>query len=208
VADTTVWFPPGRWVDYFTGATFTGPLTATLSVPLDRMPVFVSAGGIIPQQPSTATTAPATAGPRVLKVFSGSNGTFSLYGDSGTGLGYANGQFTETPISDSVGSVRGGGSSTPSRVTIGPTRGHYPGEPTAVAYHLELIDLTQPSLVTLNGRRLARQPPGSNAPGWSFQVGTATVVVNTASLPTTQALTVVASGGLPVNRPEPSAVSS
>jgi hypothetical protein len=208
VADTTVWFPPGRWVDYFTGATFTGPLTATLSVPLDRMPVFVSAGGIIPQQPSTATTAPATAGPRVLKVFSGSNGTFSLYGDSGTGLGYANGQFTETPISDSVGSVRGGGSSTPSRVTIGPTRGHYPGEPTAVAYHLELVDLTQPSQVTLNGRRLARQPPGSNAPGWSFQVGTATVVVNTASLPTTQALTVVASGGLPVNRPEPSAVSS
>ena len=54
VATTTVWFPPGRWVDYFTGATFTGPSTATLSVPLGRMPVFVRAGGIVPEQSSTA----------------------------------------------------------------------------------------------------------------------------------------------------------
>ena len=52
VADTTVWIPPGRWVDYFTGATFTGPMTTTVSVPLSRMPVFVRAGGIIPEQTS------------------------------------------------------------------------------------------------------------------------------------------------------------
>ena len=55
VAQTTVWIPPGRWVDYFTGATFTGPTTATMSVPLSRMPVFVRAGGIIPEQSSSTT---------------------------------------------------------------------------------------------------------------------------------------------------------
>ncbi len=106
VADTTVWIPPGRWVDYFTGATFTGPATTTVSVPLSRMPVFVRAGGIIPEQ--TVLDHVLDHGRRrsiVLKVFSGSSGSFTLYGDSGTGLGYTKGQYTETPITDSVGST-------------------------------------------------------------------------------------------------------
>ena len=63
VADTTVWFPPGRWVDFFTGATFTGPLTTTVATPLDRMPVFVRAGGIIPEQSPSATPSSAAAHP-------------------------------------------------------------------------------------------------------------------------------------------------
>ena len=52
VASTTVWFPPGHWVDYFTGATFSGPSTATLSVPLNRMPVFSAAEGSSPNSPA------------------------------------------------------------------------------------------------------------------------------------------------------------
>ena len=44
----------------------------------------------------------------VLEVFSGSSGTFSLYADSGTGLGYTKGQDTETPITDSVGAAEKG----------------------------------------------------------------------------------------------------
>ncbi len=43
-ASVTVWLPPGRWVDFFTGATFEGPVTTTMTVALDRMPVFVRAG--------------------------------------------------------------------------------------------------------------------------------------------------------------------
>ena len=50
VTTERVWFPPGKWTDWFTGATFQGPATQTLTVPLDRMPVFVKAGGIIPEQ--------------------------------------------------------------------------------------------------------------------------------------------------------------
>ena len=98
-----MWIPPGRWVDYFTGATFTGPTTTTLSVPLGRMPVFVRAGGIIPEQSSSTHVLPVDATHRILEVFPGSSGKFSLYADSGTGLGYTKGQYTETPITDSVG---------------------------------------------------------------------------------------------------------
>ena len=85
VADTTVWIPPGRWVDYFTGATFTGPMTTTVSVPLSRMPVFVRAGGIIPEQSSIGLVRQRIHRHMTVKVFSGSSGSFSLYGDAGTG---------------------------------------------------------------------------------------------------------------------------
>ncbi len=204
VAHTTVWIPPGRWVDYFTGATFTGPTTTTLSVPLSRMPVFVRAGGIVPEQPSSTTPSPTTARHMTLEMFSGASGTFSLYADSGTGLGYTKGQYTETPISDSLGSVAAGGATTTAGVTIGAAHGHYPGEPTAVSYRLEMVDLSQPSQVTLNGRPLSLQTSGSGAPGWSYQAATATVVVNTPPLPVSWSVSVVASGGRPVDRPEPS----
>jgi hypothetical protein len=71
-----------------------------------------------------------------------------------------------------------------------------------------MVDLTQPSQVTLNGHPLDRRPAGSQTPGWYYQADTATVVVVTPSAPTDHTLTVVASGGLPVERPEPPGTSS
>ncbi len=217
VADTTVWIPPGRWVDYFTGATFTGPTTTTVSVPLNRMPVFVRAGGIVPEQSvsgatsgtgssgtgSSGTGSSGTGHPMVLDVFSGSSGSFSLYADSGTGLGYTKGQSTTTPITDTLGAGGEPDATATDGVTIGPARGHYPGEPTSMAYRLEMVDLTRPTQVTLNGRPLAARALGSDAVGWSYQAATATVVVNTPLLPASRRASVVASGSAPVDRPEP-----
>jgi len=44
-------FPPGDWIDYFDNATvYRGPSEAEVRVPLDRYPVFVRRGSIIPLQ--------------------------------------------------------------------------------------------------------------------------------------------------------------
>ena len=52
-----VWFPPGTWTDFFTGATFRGPATRTVGVTPDHMPVYVRAGGIVAQAPGDANVA-------------------------------------------------------------------------------------------------------------------------------------------------------
>ena len=104
VATETVWLPPGRWVDWFTGATFDGPSKQTLTVPLDRMPVFVKAGGIVPEQPGTLNVA-AAGKPLTVRVFSGARGQFSLYSDAGSGLGYQHGQDTLTQITNEPGAA-------------------------------------------------------------------------------------------------------
>ena len=128
VTTTTVWFPPGRWTDWFTGATFTGPSTQTLQVPLDRMPVFVKAGGIVPIQPSSGHASTAGSAALTLRVFSGASGRYTMYDDAGQGLGYTRGQYTDTPVTYTSGSAS-------STVVIGPAHGSYPGAPASLAVH-------------------------------------------------------------------------
>ena len=177
VASTTVWFPPGRWVDFFTGATFTGPSTATLAVPLDRMPVFVRQGGIVPEQPSTGGTGPPHS--LTALVYPGSPGSFDLYGDAGSGLGYTKGQHTETRITTSSSAPAGRRPSTV--VTIGAARGSYPGEPSSEATTVKLVDVTRPDDVTFDGRTLAVPSGSRSGPRWSYQASTATLTVDIGS---------------------------
>ena len=92
-------------------------------------------------------------------------------------------------------------------MTIGAAHGHYPGEPAAVDYRLELVDLTQPTGVKVNGHLINRRTPGSQATGWYYQPDTATVVINAGSTPTTTSLSVVATNSQTVDRPEPSALT-
>ena len=207
VAQTSVWIPPGQWVDYFTGATLSGPGTVPLAVPLDRMPVFVRAGGIVPEAPPGTTAASGSGSRLVLDVFPGAPGSFSLYGDSGSGLGYTKGQSTSTPITDAT-SAPGPAGDGAVTVTVGPAHGHYRGAPSAVTYRIELQDTTAPSEVTVAARVLPRVRPGSDAPGWYVDTASTTVVVTTPPLATAHAATVTAHGAHVVSRVEPGAPSS
>jgi hypothetical protein len=163
----TAWIPPGTWTDYFTGVSYTGPSTATITDPLSAMPVLVRSGGILPirtdyvdnqqQQPLSRLT---------VNVAGGADGTFSLYQDAGEGTGYRTGQSTSTPISwqDSTRTL-----------TVGATTGSYPGAATARAYTLRLSDAVAPTAVTVDGVRVPET-------AWSYNATSRTVTVTTASL--------------------------
>ena len=190
---TTVWFPPGTWEDYFTGATFTGPATATINVPTSRMPVFVKAGGIIPLQPASGNAQTAGTAPITLQVHAGANGSFSMYDDAGTGLGYQSGQSTQTPITYTENA-----SAETSTVTIGPATGSYPGEPSSRTYTIDLVDESQPTSVQLNGQTLASSPGATTAPPTRCRS-------RSARSHTGSTATVTQTGGTPVSSSEPTA---
>jgi len=191
VANTTVWFPPGRWTDWFTGATFTGPSTQTLSVPLNRMPVFVKAGGIVPLQPSSGHASTADSAALTLRVFAGGNGHYTMYDDAGQGLGYTTGQYTDTPVTYAGGAAD-------STVVIGPASGSYPGAPASRQYTVDLVDVSSPRSVLVDGKAL----PASR---WSYDAATHTVQVSLGAVPVGRATTVTQVGGSAVQAQEPAA---
>jgi Glycosyl hydrolases family 31/Domain of unknown function (DUF5110)/NPCBM-associated, NEW3 domain of alpha-galactosidase/IPT/TIG domain len=201
IASQRVWFPPGRWTDYFTGATYTGPSTATLQVPLDRMPVFVKAGGIVPEQPGREHVDADGNAPLDLKVYAGGSGRFTAYDDAGDGLGYQHGQYTETPLTYTAGRDAA------STVTIGAGRGRYRGEPARRGYTIDLVDVSAPHSVRLDHRPLSRISPNGSGPGWWYDAATATLHVRTAGLSTAQEHTISQSGGRAVSRPASAAVA-
>ncbi len=192
VASTTVWFPPGNWVDFFTGSVFRGPSTDTLSVPLNQMPVFVRQGGIVPEQPSTAGAGPPHA--ITALVYPGRSGSFDLYGDAGTGLGYTGGERTETLLATSSSAPPSGPSSV--RLTIGAARGTYPGEPISVATTIEMVDVSRPLRVTLDGRPLSARV--GQSPRWSYQASNSTLTVHVGSRPVANTTRIVAVGATSV----------
>lgn len=51
-----VWLPEGEWLDYWTGALLEGGAEVTVDAPLERIPVFVKAGSIVPTYPPDVTT--------------------------------------------------------------------------------------------------------------------------------------------------------
>jgi alpha-D-xyloside xylohydrolase len=52
----SVHLPQGEWLDYWTGAPYTGPADIVADAPLDRIPLFVKAGTILPKIPEDVMT--------------------------------------------------------------------------------------------------------------------------------------------------------
>ena len=85
------------WYDYWTGRpAASGRISA--AAPLDRIPVFVRAGSIIPYAPPMQYIGEKPSDPTTLYVYAGASGSFVLYEDQGTTFDYEHGAFSQIPI--------------------------------------------------------------------------------------------------------------
>jgi alpha-glucosidase (family GH31 glycosyl hydrolase) len=188
VAATKMWFPPGTWVDYFTGAEYHGPGVQTIPEPLDRMPVYVKAGGIVPEQPYMKHVGAQPDAPTILRVYSGADGSYRLYDDAGDGLGYQHGQYAWTPITHTQ---NGNGQQV---IRIGAAQATYPGQPATRGFDVQAIDTSQPAQVHVNNAVLPRTAAGSSGTGWWYDQAAHTVHVNLPPSGTRDPVTVALEG--------------
>ena len=86
------------WYDLYTGKHFDGGQTIQADAPLERIPVFVKAGSIIPVGPELQYTAEKVADPLSIYVYTGADGSFSLYEDNGLNNDYIKGQYATIPL--------------------------------------------------------------------------------------------------------------
>ncbi|HEY5212392.1 MAG TPA: TIM-barrel domain-containing protein [Acidobacteriaceae bacterium] len=87
----------GSWVDFWTGQRYQGGQSISQDAPLDRLPILVRAGSIVPLGPVVQSTAEAED-PIDLRIYSGRDADFQFYEDSGDGYGYEHGARTVIPM--------------------------------------------------------------------------------------------------------------
>ena len=78
--------PAGSWYDYWTGEPV--PRTITSTPALDRLPVFVRAGAMLPGQALVQSTSETPQGPLSLDVYPGDDCRGTIYADDGHSMAY------------------------------------------------------------------------------------------------------------------------
>ena len=114
-----VYLPPApAWYDFWTGEKLEGGRRIMAQAPLDRIPLYVKAGSILPLGPEVEYATQSPDAPLTLRIYRGAEGDFTLYEDAGDTYDYENGQHTTIPLhwDDAAGTL-----------TVGARNGSYPG---------------------------------------------------------------------------------
>ena len=96
-----VYLPEGTWYSYWNRIPYSGGKTVTVEAPVDVIPLFVPAGGILAKGPHRqyVGTQPETEfQPLVLEIYTGKDGEYELYEDDGISLEYQKGMCSLTQV--------------------------------------------------------------------------------------------------------------
>ena len=93
-----VYLPAGSdWYDFWTNEKLAGGRWVKVAAPIDRIPVFVRAGSIVPLGSDIQSTASKQSIAEI-RVYPGKDADFALYDDDGTSYAYEKGKGTTTPL--------------------------------------------------------------------------------------------------------------
>jgi len=90
-----VYLPAGQWFDFWTEELHTGPTSLKVAAPLERTPLFVRAGTVLPTWPVLQHTGAQAVETLILHVYAG-DGDSWLYEDDGHSLAYQRGEHRVT----------------------------------------------------------------------------------------------------------------
>ncbi len=130
----TKYLPKGTlWYDFWTGKSYRGGQTLTIQTSLQRVPMFVRAGSILPLGPEMQYVGEKPWDSLEMRLYPGDDGDFLLYEDEGDGYNYERGIYATIPFhwSDRTRTL-----------TIGQRQGQFPGMLTSRQFTVTLPDGT------------------------------------------------------------------
>ncbi len=93
-----VYFPEGcDWYDFYGGKKYSGGSRERIEAPLDRIPLFVREGSLIPCREAALSTEEQTT-ELILRRFGENIRPYEYYEDAGDGYGYERGEYTLTEL--------------------------------------------------------------------------------------------------------------
>jgi alpha-D-xyloside xylohydrolase len=126
-----VYLPAGTtWFDFWTGETLKGGQEITTSTRIDRIPLFLRAGSILPLGPKVQYAAEKKWDQLEIRVYAGANGSFALYEDEGDNYNYEKGVYSTIVFK---------WDDAKKKLTIGDRSGSFPGMLTQRTFHVVLV---------------------------------------------------------------------
>lgn len=93
-----LYLPESKWYDFWTGTVIEGGRTISADAPLDRLPLYVRAGSILPMGPDEEWSTEKPADPIELRIYRGANADFVLYEDENDNYDYEKGAYATIPL--------------------------------------------------------------------------------------------------------------
>ena len=113
------YLPKGTtWYDFWTNKQYKGGQRVTIETVLDRVPMFVRAGSILPLGPEMQWVGEKAWDNLELRIYPGADGSFTLYEDEGDSYNYEKGAYSVIQFSWNEKTRT---------LTIGDRQGSYPG---------------------------------------------------------------------------------
>ncbi len=132
--ERTVYLPPApAWYDFWAGTKLNGDQRIQAAAPLERIPLYVKAGTILPLGPEVEYATQAPDAPITLRIYRGADADFTLYEDEGDTYDYEKGEYATIPLHWDEAS---------STLTIGARQGQYPGMGRNRTFRIVLVDAT------------------------------------------------------------------
>lgn len=132
-----VYLPSGcEWYDLCTGKHYVGGQTMTAQAPLDKIPLFVREGSIIPLGPEIQYAEENTDGTITLYVYTGKDAEFTLYEDENENNDFEKGMYSTITFKWNEQSQI---------LTIGKRNGSYPGMIKSRAFKIVTISKEEPA---------------------------------------------------------------
>jgi alpha-D-xyloside xylohydrolase len=83
-----------KWTDFWSGKIYTGGQSIIADAPLDKIPLFVRCGAIVPMGPVQQYTDEVKPDMLELRIYPGANGKFDIYEDDGNSTRYKKGKYS------------------------------------------------------------------------------------------------------------------
>lgn len=126
----SVYLPAGAaWYDFWTGKKMSGGAEVAVAAPLDRIPLHVRAGSIVPMGPEIEYAGEKND-PIELRIYAGADASFTLYEDEGDSYRYEQGAHALTMLRWNEAART---------LTIGDREGSYKGMPAKHSFHIVLV---------------------------------------------------------------------
>ena len=130
VSSRQVYLPKAKWYDFWNGSLVEGTRMMDTAAPVDKLPLFVRAGSIVPLGPEKEWSTEKQEDPIELRIYRGADGDFTLYEDENDGYNYEKGVYATIPFH---------WDDAKQRLTIGERKGAFPGMLTERRFQIVLV---------------------------------------------------------------------